>query len=372
MFGHLKISKINMDKIKVAFLPDNIASMPALTVEALNKTGKVEARGFSVNRNKFWYFPANYKILKNNEIDKKRQPIRYLINTFVKAYWLLVYIRWADIVFWTWDFALPLGIDRFFIKLFRKALIIEWIGSDIRNPEWVKSWNPYYKRAWEEDYPFKEESVARSLKIQQRFADCGAYPAICPEISLFVNKQLFPKQYRLMQRINSSQFTPAFPDQLKKKPTIVHTPSSTGSKGTKYVVQAIEQLKGTYDFEYVEIKNMPREVALQAINEADIYIDQLILGAYGLATCEAMAMGKPVFCYLMPPVVEALPADCPIVNANCDDLAAQLVPYLTDGVLRYETGIKSRDYVEKYHDADKIAVQLTGVFDEILKAKKEN
>ena len=86
------------------------------------------------------------------------------------------------------------------------------------------------------------------------------------------------------------------------------------------------------------------------------------VGSYGLATCEAMAMGKPVLCYLMPPVVERLPADCAIVNTNIDNLESTIEVYLLDESKRAAVGKLSRAFVEKYHDADKIAIDLLALY----------
>ena len=102
---------------------------------------------------------------------------------------------------------------------------------------------------------------------------------------------------------------------------------------------------------------------LKEIQSSDIFVDQLICGSHGMAACEAMSFGKPVLCYLMPELFESgLPSECPIVNTNPSNLEENLIRLITDGKLRQETGLKSRLYVEKYHNADNIAQELVSLF----------
>jgi glycosyltransferase involved in cell wall biosynthesis len=156
------------------------------------------------------------------------------------------------------------------------------------------------------------------------------------------------------------------------RPIIVHTPSATGGKGTRFVRNAIDRLKSTLDFEYLEIVNKTHKEALETIAKADIFLDQFLAGAYGMASCEAMAMGKPVFCFLLKPLKELLPEDCPIVNVDIDSLEFTLKEYILNATLRNQTGIKSRQYVESYHDANKVCRDLNAKLLEIINSKHES
>lgn len=357
---NMKESKV----IKVLFGPANTASMPDITLQALNKTGGIEAKGISYGSNKYWSFGAHWTKIPVTPWGK---------NPFKRAFQIAWYkfeiargIIWSDVIMWHWD------IDYFeywLIKLLKKPVLVEWIGSDIRVPEIVCAINAYHKRCWESgEYAYYAESKKRSDGIQQKFKQLHATPLVCPEMSLYLNPAIFPDYISFFQRIDIVNYAPQYPSpENKETVNIIHTPSSTGGKGTKYVREAIENLKQKgLQFQYIEIHNKSRQEALEAIRSADIFLDQFICGAYGLATCEAMAMGKPVFCYLMPKVVEKLPADCPIINTSVDTLESTLEQFISNPALRNATGRLSRQYAEKYHDADKIAVQLKTLFNEIL------
>jgi hypothetical protein len=100
--------------------------------------------------------------------------------------------------------------------------------------------------------------------------------------------------------------------------------------------------------------------------EADIFLDQFIIGYYGMAALEAMAYGKPVLCYVKPSVLKEEPPNLPIVNANPDNLVEMLEPLLQDGRLRLVLGKQGRAHVEKYHDAVKLAYQLVEIYQEVI------
>jgi glycosyltransferase involved in cell wall biosynthesis len=106
------------------------------------------------------------------------------------------------------------------------------------------------------------------------------------------------------------------------------------------------------------------------IQECDVMLDQFVLGSYGVAALEAMALGKPVVCYIKPSLIERLPSDFPIVNANQDNLVRVLGGLLEDGHQRHQIGKLSRIYVEKHHDAHKIARNLVKIYEEITKKKR--
>jgi hypothetical protein len=361
------VKEKNNRPLRILFAPSNIASFASITMDALNRKQNIEAKGFSLYSNKYWSFGKNWFVLNlqlvHNPLLRK---LRFLYGNFI----LLKKIYWADVIHWQWSIGGETYFDLHYklIKQLKKPILIEWLGSDIRIPEIVSSFNPFYKE-WVDSgkYFYKEESNKRSLSIQEKFSFLNAYPAVCPEMSLFVEKKFFKRIILLYQRIHIESFTPVFPEVIKKVPKVVHTPSAPGAKGTESVRAAVEKLKlKGLIFEYIEIHNKSKSEALEAISKADIFLDQFIIGGYGMATCEAMAFGKPVFCYLMSSVQNLLPTDCPIINVNISELQEKLEEFIIDPSLRRSFGERSREYVEKYHDANKIADQLVAEYKNML------
>jgi glycosyltransferase involved in cell wall biosynthesis len=349
-------------KLNILFLPENIASIPALTASSLNKKENIVAKCLSRIEHK--YQQQNDTLVFLPKIYPKNNPFKWFYSKWQYRKQLKKWIYWADVLHYSFTTGLPNGADLKWARKLKKPIIIEWVGSDIRNPDFLKKINPYYKDVFENGYEYAHvESQERSLKIQKLFAKYKAVPVFFPEMKLYINQSLFEKSYLLYQRINIKSFIPEYPSVSNRRPVIVHSPSAKIAKGTNILLPIIEFLKKDFDFEFILLHDLERERVLETLKSADIFIDQLILGNYGMASIEAMSFGKPVMCYLMPEIFEAgLSADCPIINANPDNFKDQLIRLITDAELRNKTGRKSRQFAEKYHDVEKISAQLLNIY----------
>ena len=92
------------------------------------------------------------------------------------------------------------------------------------------------------------------------------------------------------------------------------------------MLQACEGL----DADLVLVEGLHHDEALERYRDADIVVDQLNAGWYGLFAIECMALGKPVVTYLHEEAVarteKELDVRVPIVSATADTLRAQLEP----------------------------------------------
>ena len=352
--------------MKVLHLPANIASQISVTVRALNDIG-VDARGIISNSSPI----QETKGIRNYEIVSRRKyPIKGIMQTF--SWWRDVFmgLRWADVVHWHFSTrALPMDLDLKYAAFQNKARIVEFWGSDIRIPEIASADNPYVSRMYERGGGSAFiEGYERSIKVQSRFSGYG-FECLSPGCGLlaYIQKDLFPKPFKTRQRVMISDCEPNYPDPDKSRPLIVHAPSRPAIKGTGFVLKAIDSLKDSYDFDFKLIHNVPHGEALDMMRNCDIMLDQFVCGGHGLAALEAMALGKPTFCYIKPSLVSLYPSDLPIVNANQDNLAEVLDKFLKNGKLRYEIGRKSRAYVQKYHDAHMLARDLVKIYEELIR-----
>jgi len=160
-----------------------------------------------------------------------------------------------------------------------------------------------------------------------------------------------------------------------RRPVVVHAPSDRRAKGTAAVLAAVERLREAgVDFEFRLIEGMTRPEARRLYEDADLVIDQLLVGWYGGFAVEAMALGKPVIAYIRKEdlrlVDASLAAALPIIAAEPRDLASVLAEWV--GPRRAElrqVGRASRAYVETWHDARKIAATLKQDYEHAWSAK---
>lgn len=356
--------------MNILFLPTNVASVPSITATALTQLEGVCAKSIVDGTHKY------QSIDKNTVVLPQRYGSRLHIVKWLKSRWdygreLKKWIEWADVLHYVWRPAIRNGLDLKWAKAKKKAIIIEWVGSDIRDPQVLFKINPYYAKAFNNGYEYQElEKSNNKNEIQKLFAKVGAVASVSPEISLFLDKSLFPEHHLLNQRLNLRNFTPQYPSTQTTKPLIIHSPTAKIAKGSDVIIPIIEELKNKYDFEFILLHDMSRDKVLEIMQKADIFLDQIICGGYGMAATEAMAFGKPVMCYIMPQVFEAgLPKEFPAVNTNPDNLKEQLIKLITNPQLRNDVGKQSRSYAEKYFDAGKIAIQLIGIYKSALEKR---
>ncbi len=352
--------------MKVLHLPLNIASQISVTVRALRNIG-VDACGLSLNN----HLTQDNKSIRAIEIvSRKKNAILSIMQTLFWCKELLRSLHWADVVHWYFgNYTLPRGIDLGCTAFLKKVRIVEFWGSDIRISEIASADNPYRAKFYQE-YS-KIDSRESSLKIQKHFAKYG-FECLVPglELESYIQKDLFPTPFKIKQRLIISDFDPKYPDPAERCPLVVHSPSHKGQKGTKAVLQAINELKTMYEFNFQMIHEVDHAKALGIVRECDIMVDQLTAGDHGLASLEAMALGKPTICYIKPSILAKYPSDFPIVNANQDNLVEVLGNLLKDSRRRHQIGRLSRAYVEKYHDAHELAVDLVNIYEYLIKKNR--
>jgi glycosyltransferase involved in cell wall biosynthesis len=143
---------------------------------------------------------------------------------------------------------------------------------------------------------------------------------------------------------------------------ILHAPSSRRRKGTEHVLAAAETLDAELDI----VEGLQHDEARERYLRADIVVDQLNAGWYGLFAIEAMALGKPVLTFLHEEAVrrteQAFGVRVPVVNVTKETLRDRLAELAADPQRRREIGAASRAYVERVHDADVNADRLLEVY----------
>jgi glycosyltransferase involved in cell wall biosynthesis len=154
----------------------------------------------------------------------------------------------------------------------------------------------------------------------------------------------------------------ASPPSDRERPVVLHAPSSRRRKGTDHVVTACEQLD--VDLEIVE--GLDHREAFERYRNADVVVDQLNAGWYGVFAIEAMALGKPVVTFLHKEAVtrteEAFGLEVPLVRATKETLVDALRPLVESPEERRRVGAASRAYVKRVHDADAVAARLVDLY----------
>jgi glycosyltransferase involved in cell wall biosynthesis len=143
---------------------------------------------------------------------------------------------------------------------------------------------------------------------------------------------------------------------------VAHAALSRRRKGTDLIVAACKELGVELDV----IENVRHDEVGPRLAQADVVVDQLNSGWYGLFAIEAMAYGKPVAGFIHDEAArrtaDAFGVEVPIVRTTKESLVDELRPLIRSAALRRERGEAARAYVEHVHDAERMANRLVAIY----------
>jgi hypothetical protein len=132
------------------------------------------------------------------------------------------------------------------------------------------------------------------------------------------------------------------------------------------ILAALDRLRSRFDFELSLVEARRHEEAMALYRTADLAIDQVLAGWYGGFAVEMMAMGKPVACAIreedMRFVPAAMRAELPLLRLRPDHLADDLAALLERRDTWPQIGARSRGFVERWHDPDRIAGAMVAAY----------
>ncbi len=152
--------------------------------------------------------------------------------------------------------------------------------------------------------------------------------------------------------LDDARFDLAVPVLNPEQPIrIVHAPNHRHFKGTHLLIDAVNALKNdgiAIDLDLVE--GVSNDEALTRYRAADLVFDQCLIGFHGYFALEAMAMGKPVMCFLRDRQADVIaPDECPLINVSPNSLEHDLRTVIADPSNLPEIGRAGRVYIERYY-----------------------
>jgi glycosyltransferase involved in cell wall biosynthesis len=254
---------------------------------------------------------------------------------------------------------LPDFSDLPLLKQMGKKLVVQHRGSDVRMASIAqRCGNPYVRIKPGEKRD--EDRIVAKLRRLSAFID----HAIVADYELLAYIKPYYKHVHIVPNgIELDSFKPVYPSPLQAKPLIIHAPTNESLKGTDYVLAAIKRLRRKgIPFDFQLIHDVSHRKAIEMYSKADIVIDQLCIGSYGVFSMEAMALGKPVICYIRDDVASHYPPGLPIVNATPETLYDKLKMLCRHPSRCYRYGIQGRKYVEQHHDIQKTSQRLKSIY----------
>ena len=305
--------------LRVTVCPVNTAGIPWTNVQALRRRG-VDARLVVFNR--YHLHPeADWSLDRGGGLVRRQLTQWHALARLLPK---------SDVFHFTFGLTLvPQSVQYSILRAFRKRSVMHYLGSDIRGRT--------------------PADLAAGRKAGAEIV--GSYDAI----------RWVPHATVVPPGIDLDRIA-AVPPSDRTRPVIVHAPSSRRRKGTEHVIAACDGL----DADLVLVEGLHHDEALERYRDADIVVDQLNAGWYGVFAIEAMALGKPVVTFLHDEAArrtrDAYGVDVPIVSATADTLREALRPLVADAAHRRAVGAASRAYVERVHDLERVTDALLEVY----------
>jgi len=334
-------------KYKIKYIlvgPNEIAGIGTVLTKAFNKIG-IRATKISFKKHPFGYSTGLYLNLEN-----KSRFIRWLILifNFIKSIFL-----YDSFLFIFGTTLLPHNLDLPILKILDKKTGMIFCGCDIRCRDMVLKEKHKYSLCEECQQKCDCEQKRRKIRLIEKYVDV-------------ILSQ--PGYSQLVSRKYEYSWAPIDLDEWRVNlvnheiPTLVHAPSQREKKGTKYILGAVERLRReNYKFDFILLEKLPHHKVKDYLKDSDIVIDQLLGGWHGIFAIEAMALGKPVLCYIREDLRKYSP-EIPVFSTSPENIYENLKSLIEKPNLRQDLGKKGRRYVEKYHDSKKIAKEIIKIY----------
>ena len=336
--------------MRVLHAPAEIAGQASILTAALRDLG-VEAHSLAYNSG----FPQ-YKPDEALPYDDRPPLPRYLgyLRTLLRhaGRYDIVHFHFGRTLIPPHNFDLPLH------RMLGARVVFHYHGCDVRNREHMRA--THARATCTECDPFCHPARQRRILASARHYANAELVSTPDLLESAPRAQHLPVAARLADyplRI------PAGPAKL-----VLHAPTNRLIKGTRHVEAAFERLRPRFPhvrFETVE--KLPWTELRDRLAEADVVVDQLFMGWYGMVAVEAMACGKPVLCFIRPDFESRLHG-CPIVRCGIETLEDRLAALLESPDQRRECGEQGRAYVIREHGAQVVAERLLALYRAIEEA----
>jgi len=334
-------------RMRVLHAPAEIAGQASVLARALRELG-VEAHSLAYNPGFPQYTPDEAR-----DYDDRSVLPRYL--GYARS--LLRHAGRYDVYHFHFGRTLipPHNPDLPLYRALGAAVVFHYHGCDVRNRELMRA--RHARATCTECDPFCiPQRQRRILESAARFADA----------ELVSTPDLLESATRATHVPVAARLEDYEPRPSSGPPAlVVHAPTNRLIKGTRYVESAFERLKPRFpNVRFETIERRPWHELRDSLARADVVVDQLFMGWYGMVAVEAMAMAKPVLCFIREDF-EARLDRCPIVR--CDDvtLESRLAELLESGARRRDLGLAGREYVEREHAAPVIARRLVTLYESL-------
>ncbi|GGE41599.1 hypothetical protein GCM10011391_20460 [Pullulanibacillus camelliae] len=345
--------------MKVLMSPVNISGQPIELIKELRNQG-VDAHLIQYNNHNYHY--DTDQVIQLTSADKTAVQLKTLRDCLEDDY--DIYHFWFRTLFFHRLYERFTGFDLPFIKNRGKKVIYRFTGNDLRFESEHLQHDPFSMFRYGFKNVIDEQVQKKYINFLKHYVD--QFIVQDPEMQTYMPEaQIIPRVIRLEE-------WPFIGVKPTKRPLIVHAPSIPTAKGTEFIRQALNRLKKKgVQFDYKEISGISHEEATELYRRADLIIDGMVAGWYGVLSVECMALGKPVLVYIREDLYDAFTPQLPFEKVNLNTLEDKIEELVKDFKKRKALSIQGRAFVEEVHDIKKVTAQLISLYEQVLKSPEK-
>lgn len=248
----------------------------------------------------------------------------------------------------------------FIYRLFRKKVTMHFVGSDIRSPKYI-DWKTKNIHAHLDGIAEAEKVEPWQKKLIQetnKYAD-NILVSTPDLLSLVPTARYYPVMLDMKKFIKDINEV-SYPEKNDRQIVILHAPSNERLKGSEFIYPVLEKIKKESPHDIVirtpkrsSSSNLTYSVSryelFKLYKEADIVIDQLIIGWYGLQAIEALVCENQVISFIEPELEKYLFPNCPIQIANVNTLENVITNCIEKQLKKELDFTQHMEWVKKYH-----------------------
>ena len=310
-------------------------------------------------------FDVNISSVHQNKVFQVIYYYYFLATSFFRYKSLFIYFNGGPLAF---ESSFLKIMEPFFYKIANIKVVVMPYGSDVQLMS--RSRNLHFKHVISIDYPkhhCRQSLIKKNINRWTRYADWVISGCEWVDYMYHWNTLLLGHF-----SIDLDQVKPlSSGGEPKENFRVFHAPNHVSVKGTSALMSAVDRLKKEgLDIELVIAKGVANSKIKELINTVDVVADQFVIGWYAMFAIEAMAMEKPVMCYLRQDLIEfycqsglVSKEEIPIINTPFLDIYEKLKWCYFNRDALSSVGRKSRVFAEKHHSLTTIG----SVFSDILK-----
>lgn len=346
-------------KPKILLAPMNMAAMPVTIVQALRTAGYHAAHiQYTAGADNPLRYQLDRRVSYNAGGGRIRTQFRTLRDALEEDFDIFHF--WNRSLTFRLDFGGFTGIDLPLIKVRQKRIAHRFTGFDLRLPSRDLAVNPHSPFRYDQKPFYDEKLVSAYHEFLREYVDAfmvqdPEMAQFCPEAEI-IPRALDLKDWRYVGV------------ERNDRPLLVHAPTNPAAKGTRFILAAVQALRDEgLAFDFKLLRGIPHSEARKVYEQADVIIDQILIGATGVLTLEAWALGKPVVVNLRKDLFEPFygRSDLPVINANPDTIKDQLRRAIKDADLRLDLAPRGRALVEARHDIDQVIGQYINFYERL-------